>query len=78
MLAFRRSLSVGAEGDDVTALQTALVEKGFLVIPDAIPKGYFGGLTRAAVLTYQARSGLPAVGVFGPMTRAKLLSELSN
>ena len=75
---FHRSLGIGMSGVDVTALQTALVEKGFLVIPIKITKGYYGALTRSAVLKYQAHSSLPLAGVFGPMTKAKLISELSN
>jgi hypothetical protein len=75
---FNRPLGTGMSGVDVTALQTALVEKGFLVIPIKITKGYYGALTRSAVLKYQAHSSLPLAGVFGPMTKAKLISELSN
>jgi len=75
---FKRSLSMGMSGTDVAALQTALVEKGFLVMPPGIAKGYFGALTRTAVLNYQAEAGLPQAGVFGPMTRARLISGLGN
>jgi peptidoglycan hydrolase-like protein with peptidoglycan-binding domain len=75
---FYRPLSVGMSGTDVAALQTALEQKGFLVIPAGISKGYYGALTRSAIFKYQTRSSLPSVGVFGPMTRAKLISELGN
>ncbi len=78
MATFRRSLGFGTSGADVGALQTALVEKGFLVIPVGAVKGYFGALTRAAVLKYQVRSNLPPAGIFGPLTKAKLISELTN
>jgi len=75
---FYRPLSVGMSGTDVAALQTALEQKGFLVIPSGISKGYYGALTRSAIFKYQTRSSLPSVGIFGPMTRAKLISELGN
>ena len=76
--AFHRSLSLGAKGDDVTALQTALEQKGFLVMPSDATKGYLGALTRTAIIKYQKSIGLPQVGTFGPLTKAKLLSELGN
>jgi len=70
-----RSLSVGVQGLDVVNLQTMLEQKGSLVIPAGIAKGFFGKLTRAAIIKYQASVGLPQVGVFGPMTRAKLFAN---
>jgi hypothetical protein len=75
---FMRSLSMGIEGDDVVSLQTLLEQKGLLKMPNGVAKGFFGNLTRAAVLKYQTNLGLPMVGIFGPMTRAKLISELSE
>ncbi|MEJ0021665.1 MAG: peptidoglycan-binding domain-containing protein [Candidatus Doudnabacteria bacterium] len=75
---FRRSLGTGARGADVKALQTVLVQKGFLRIPAGVAYGFYGQLTRAAVKKYQANTGLPQVGVFGPLTRAKLISELGD
>jgi LPXTG-site transpeptidase (sortase) family protein len=76
--AFHRSLNVGAKGADVELLQTTLISKGFLVLPSGVAKGYFGALTASALTKYQVSVGLPAVGVFGPMTRAKLIAELTN
>ncbi|MEK7608701.1 MAG: sortase [Patescibacteria group bacterium] len=72
---FRRSLGIGAKGADVVALQTMLQGKGFLAIPPGVDKGFFGPLTSEAVSRYQASVGLPQVGVFGPLTRAKLISD---
>lgn len=71
--AFFRSLSIGNRGTAVTELQTMLVEKGFLVIPRGVSKGYFGPLTRAAVVKYQASIGLSSTGIFDAATRAKLI-----
>ena len=75
---FTQSLNLGARGADVIALQTALEQKGFLVMPKGIAKGYFGALTASAVAKYQESVGLSQVGVFGPLTRAKLNAELKS
>lgn len=65
------NLTLGSTGADVVALQTMLQNKGFLVIPSGISKGYFGGLTQSALAQYQASVGIsPATGYFGPITRA--------
>lgn len=74
---FVRNLTVGSSGDDVSSLQTWLEQKGFLVIPTGVAKGYFGNLTRTALAKYQASVGItPAVGYFGPITRAKVNSGI--
>jgi peptidoglycan hydrolase-like protein with peptidoglycan-binding domain len=68
---FTRDLTVGSTGSDVTALQTWLIAKGFSIPAGAT--GYFGAQTKAAVAAYQAANGIsPAVGYFGPITRAKV------
>ncbi len=61
---FTRDLTVGSTGADVTALQTMLG-----VSPAT---GYFGAITKAAVVAYQTSKGLPATGFVGPLTRAAL------
>lgn len=76
--AFPRVFGIGAQGADVTALQSFLEEKKFLNIPLGTAKGYFGALTRSAVAAYQVSAGLPPVGFFGPQTRAKVLAELGG
>lgn len=73
--AFKQDLKLGANGDNVTSLQTYLEGKGFLVIPNGIAKGYFGPATKNALIKYQKSVGLPPVGLFGPATRAKVNSE---
>ncbi|MDD4989310.1 MAG: peptidoglycan-binding protein [Candidatus Pacebacteria bacterium] len=68
---FDANLTVGSTGADVSALQTWLIENGFLNIPAAT--GTFGPLTKAAVAAYQTSVGItPAAGYVGPITRAKL------
>jgi len=72
--AFNRTLTLKSMGDDVVRLQTFLEERGLLVIPKSVAKGYFGGLTKKALAIYQQSIGLPSVGVFGPLTRSHLNS----
>lgn len=69
---FFRSLSIGDRGTDVVELQTLLVEKGLLVIPIGVSKGYFGPLTQSAVSRYQTSVGLSPTGIFDSATMAKL------
>lgn len=76
--AFPRSLSTGDSGADVSALQTALEQRGFLTMPPTVATGYFGILTSAAVSAYQKSVGLPAIGSFDFLTRARLISDLAN
>ncbi|MDE1874931.1 MAG: peptidoglycan-binding protein [Patescibacteria group bacterium] len=65
---YGRSLSLGSKGDDVSALQAFLVEKGYLAIPAGVAKGYFGDLTRTALIAFQKSAGIDPIGVFGPLT----------
>jgi peptidoglycan hydrolase-like protein with peptidoglycan-binding domain/GH24 family phage-related lysozyme (muramidase) len=55
-------------GDDVRAVQRALLRSGYPVAVD----GIFGPGTERAVRQFQASRGLVADGVVGPQTRAKL------
>lgn len=74
---FARDLTLGATGDDVTALQLMLISlhagpKG-TALAGAGATGYFGPLTAAALAEYQASIGIaPASGYFGPLTRARI------
>jgi PKD repeat protein len=68
---FSRSLSVGATGSDVTALQQFLSEQGYFNVSTT---GYFGLITKAAVGRWQASNGVAALGasgngIFGPLSR---------
>lgn len=57
----------------MTALQTFLIAKGYLVMPAGVSKGYFGDLTRISLAKYQADKGIaPAVGYFGPLTQGRV------
>ena len=68
--AWKRSLKVGSTGEDVTNLQLFLIRHGFLAEGNAI--GLFGPRTKTALMQFQKANGLAMVGVFGPMTRAKV------
>ncbi len=75
---FPRQLGVGNTGADVSALQTALEQRRFLVMPAGVATGYFGTLTKAAVSAYQKSVDLPANGVFDPKTRDSLIINLAT
>lgn len=68
---FMANLTMGSKGADVSALQSWLIGKGFSIPAGAT--GYFGAQSKAALAAYQASAGIsPAVGFFGPITRAKV------
>lgn len=68
---FTMNLTIGSRGADVTALQNFLIANGQSIPAGAT--GYFGAQTKAALAAYQAANGIaPAVGYFGPITRAKV------
>lgn len=62
------ALSVGDRGQQVRRLQEALNARGEHLIAD----GVFGASTNAAVIAFQARSGLTPDGVVGQQTRRAL------
>jgi spore germination protein YaaH len=82
-LAFATSpLKVGDSGSDVTALQTALITKGYLAAGNAI--GYFGLKTEAALKKFQCDKDIlcsgtteDGYGVYGPRTQAALQIALA-
>ena len=63
-------LSQGATGDDVVALQTALLDAGVKVPGGA--DGFFGPATKSALTAYQSRSGLTTSGKVDAETAASL------
>jgi len=75
---FTRDLTIGSTGTDVMELQKFLNGKGFAVSASGAgsagqESSYFGALTASALARYQAANGIaPAVGYFGPMTRANV------
>lgn len=68
-----RTLALGTRGEDVRCLQRFLIAQNLLASDSAT--GYFGPLTRAAVIALQRRNNLEPVGHVGKMTRA-LVNEV--
>lgn len=76
--AFMRDLSLNMKGEDVRALQRMLNAKGFKVTASGAGSpgnetALFGSATKAALIKYQKANGIkPAIGFFGPKTRASI------
>jgi peptidoglycan hydrolase-like protein with peptidoglycan-binding domain len=67
----------GMDTEEVKVLQQYLMEKGYLHTKE--PTGYFGSLTKDAVIKFQIKNNIsPAVGYVGPITRAKILENISS
>jgi hypothetical protein len=76
---FSNYLTVGSTGSDVVNLQSFLVSKGFLTMPAGVSEGYFGSLTKAAVIAYQTNAGIvPQSGFVGPLTIASLNNAMTG
>jgi surface protein len=78
---FVRSLSTNMSGDDVRQLQQFLINQNKGVKAQALKAHgtttYFGQLTRSALIEFQSSAGIsPAVGFFGPITRAYVNSQI--
>jgi cell wall-associated NlpC family hydrolase len=63
----------GAEGEDVMALQTRLMDLGYLAIDE--PTSYFGHATKEAVKLFQRQHALQQDGICGNETIALIYSE---
>lgn len=68
---FTKLLKVGVRGTEVSNLQTVL-KADSAIYPQGLVTGYFGSMTKAAVIKYQAKNGLGADGIVGAKTRAVL------
>jgi len=62
-------LAFGVRGSQVVELQNTLTQLGYYKGPIS---GYFGPLTRNAVMNFQSTHTIPALGIVGPLTRAAL------
>ncbi len=73
---FTSDLTIGSTGNQVIELQKFLIAQGFsipLLTSGQATYGYFGAQTRSALAKYQSAHGItPAVGYFGPITRAQV------
>ncbi len=78
---FNRNLSLGMSGDDVKALQEILIDEGVWDRSDVGATGYFGSITKTAVIKYQKKYAaeileplglVEGTGFVGSSTRAHL------
>lgn len=65
-------LSQGRSGIQVTALQNFLYSHNYMKVRAT---GYFGPITRAAVIRFQSENGLRADGIVGTQTRAHIFAK---
>lgn len=68
-LAITKNLGFGMRSPEVASLQTYLLSHSSYT---AGATGYFGPLTRAAVIQWQTAHSIPATGFVGPLSRAAL------
>ena len=70
------NLSFGTRGQEVEQLQLYLMDAQFLASTawggSQANAGYFGRLTKAAVIQFQTHQSLPVTGFVGPLTRAAI------
>ncbi len=81
VISWPRDLYLGMRGDDVRTLQEVLIKEGVWERPDIEPTGFFGPITKKAVIKFQEKYaseileplGLEkGTGFVGPLTRAFL------
>lgn len=66
------NLYIGLSSNNVTCLQEFLRSQGPAVYPEALVTGFFGNLTRSAVMRFQQAHGILTTGFVGVLTRAKI------
>lgn len=76
-LYFNRNLKTGCKGDDVKALQEALISMGYDLSRYGAD-GDFGKETAAAVKAFQKDNGLEVDGIFGEKSYAAYLSKVGG
>jgi len=69
-----QAMRVGSRGFAVTKAQHLLNAAGAL--PALVADGVFGPATRAAVVAFQARSGVTQDGILGPITGQRLVESI--
>ena len=73
---FKTMLELGSSGEEVRQLQIVLKVLGLLQKENIT--GYFGPLTREAVIAFQKRQMIDPVGIVGPATREALNRGISS
>lgn len=77
--ALQNNLYVGVSNSaSVKCLQQFLAGQGQTIYPEALVTGFFGSLTRSAVVRFQVKYGIPATGFVGVLTRAKINALLNS
>lgn len=74
---FNKTLKYGMTSDDIKRLQELLASDPE-IYPEGIVSGWFGQLTRKAVMAFQKKYGIEQVGIVGPQTRAKINEVFSQ
>lgn len=67
-------LSVGSRSQSVTSLQVALRARGYF---DGPVTGYYGPITKSAVMQFQQAYGLTVDGIAGPRTMAAMQGSVA-
>jgi hypothetical protein len=62
----KHAQGLGAKNSFVLEIQKILIEKGLL--DSSFATGYFGSLTKKAVMAFQKQNNLPQTGNFGPLS----------
>jgi peptidoglycan hydrolase-like protein with peptidoglycan-binding domain len=70
------TMSLGTSSSNVTQLQNRLISLGYSDFTTST--GYYGALTKTAVIRFQRSNGLGADGVAGPLTQSKLYSSTAK
>jgi outer membrane murein-binding lipoprotein Lpp len=73
----RAQLRQGSTSDEVLLLQE-LLATDFAIYPEGLVTGFFGPLTRQAVIRFQIKHGIEGVGEVGPQTRRALNAFLKK
>lgn len=70
LLQITRDLRMGMKHREVEILQKILIEQGYL---EGKATGYFGALTKMAVINYQKMHNINPTGIVGKLTRATFI-----
>jgi murein DD-endopeptidase MepM/ murein hydrolase activator NlpD len=73
---FSKTMIEGSESSDVRQLQLTLKAMGYFTYP--VATGYFGPVTRNALIAYQKKKGIPQTGEADLLTRRALNTELGT
>ena len=77
--AFESNLGLGSRSQNVSCLQKFLVSQGPDIYPQAAISGFYGILTKQAVIKFQEKYSIsPASGFVGPLTRAQIKKIMSS